>query len=296
MPSPGPPGGSPPKQPPDKPSLPLPPFCNRHKNKRLDPIEGLKGDGSGYYSQCKACRDSSKSAKRHKVGEIGSSAPVAPSMDTTQACGTSSMFGASPATPTRTPRAAGFLDRIMAPTAASNARTPSSPLSSAPNTLELATLSTLGKRAGSPLKNPVPPTAPTPGFTVGGIFLRGKTSQDTALQAAARAIINRLQRDHRVIRRDPDGRPPRTPEPEVVLEALRAGIFEEAIIEAAGSEEADLDSNPFIPFDPSPDPLLLRRPSFASFNSNRAILPRGGVGPGTPSQPLYFQCDNCSWN
>jgi hypothetical protein len=108
------------------------------------------------------------------------------------------------------------------------------------------------------------------------------------LQAAAWAIINRLQRDYRVIRRDPDGRPPRTPEPEVVLEALRAGIFEEAIIEAAGSEEADLDSDPFIPFDPSPDPLLLRRPSFASFDSNRAILLRGGVGPGTPSQPLYF--------
>jgi hypothetical protein len=82
----------------------------------------------------------------------------------------------------------------------------------------------------------------------------------------------------------------------VVLEALWAGISEEAIIEAAGSQGVDLGSDPFIPFDPNPDPLLLRRPSLTSIDSNRAILPRGSNGSGTPSQPLYFRCDNCSWN
>jgi hypothetical protein len=167
----------------------------------------------------------------------------------------------------------------------------SSALSSAPASSQLS------KLLSSPSKKPLPKTPATPdntAFKVGGFLICVKDNQDSRSQAQARDIIQRFQRQHRADR-NADREHAKTPEPDVLLEAIRVGITAEAIMEAAGTPSSGEEAAAFLPFGDDNGPALFRRSSATSL---RLLLPRGSQPEDPPSlgEPLYFPCESCYIN
>jgi ATP-dependent DNA helicase PIF1 len=146
----------------------------------------------------------------------------------------------------------------------------------------------LSTQAGPSSSLPVVPTQTTGvEMQTGGFRRRGQDSQDTESQAITRRIVTAIEREHRTERRG-GVEPPLTPGYDVVLEAVRAGISEEAIREAA--RHTPRLGSALTPILSLSHPVF-RRPSLPGMLSHSQDP--NPPDSGDDEQPMYFHCEEC---
>jgi hypothetical protein len=117
---------------------------------------------------------------------------------------------------------------------------------------------------------------------------RGQDSQDTESQAITRRLVTDIQREHRTERRG-GVEPPLTPGYDVVLQAVRAGISEDAIRDAA--RRTPRLASALTPIVALSHPVF-RRPSLPEMLSHSGD--HDTPGSEEDLQPMWFRCEECS--